>query len=290
MRSGFISIVGKPNVGKSSLLNALIGKHVSIVSDKTETTRTSIVGVYNDPLHQLIFTDTPGFDKLNYLLNKRSDDIANSSILDADIVLYVVDRKYNSSDIKYIERLNKKIPTILVVNKIDQFLNENNVKDILNSYLEVYEFLEYYLVSTKEGIGISPLLESLKAKVKDTILYYPLDQITNLSFEGVISELVREQIMLNMSEEIPHQVAVLVESLEELDYGVYFSRVNIIIERKAHKGLIIGKNGTMIKKIRHFAERNIKKTLESDVKLELFVKVVEDWRSKKEILDKLGVY
>ena len=289
MKSGFISIVGKPNVGKSTLLNQIIKKHVSIVSEKPETTRFSVIGIYNDADYQLVFTDTPGFDKYKHLLNRRSDSIATKAIGDADIVLYVVDRKYMDTDSEFIERLDENIPTILIINKIDLLETKADIDEIIVSYLGKFDFCDYVPVSSTNNIHIDKLIEIIKSKCVDETIYYPPEMTFALSLEGYISELIREQLMINLNEEIPHATGVVIESLTDIDDNEYECTALIILERENHKNIVIGKGGSLIKKIRQNAEKRIKMYLGLNVYLDLYVKVIKDWRNKPHILDSMGI-
>jgi GTP-binding protein Era len=288
LKSGFVSIVGKPNVGKSSLLNALLGSHVSITSEKPETTRKEIIGIKTTDDFQMVFIDTPGFDNFKHMLNQKSNQIAVDSATDCDVLVFLVDRTYNSVDKHLFENLNKTIPTILVVNKCDIY-NEVVTTNIINSYKKVFEFSEVVIVSALKNINIDILTNKITNYFFDEIMYYPDKEKTTMNQSEQISESIREQIMRGLEEEVPHSCAVLVENIKKLDTNKYKVFANIIIDRESLKPIVIGKGGTKIKSIRLKAEKEIKRNMGIDVSLELFVKVVKDWRNKASILTKLGL-
>lgn len=289
MRSGFVSIVGRPNVGKSTLINKLINKKIAITSDKAGTTRNIIYGVYNEPDTQIVFIDTPGIgktaDKLEAHLNKKA-----YSSLENDLVLFLIDAKggFGKGDTKILEKLkqdNKKV--ILVLNKIDQIDKEKLFNEILE-LKDLYEFLEIVPISSLKGSNIDELIKTIKKHLPDDIKYFNDDTITNTDEAFMIGEIIREKVLNLTKEEVPHAVTCVVENLE-FKKGICNINALIIVDRKNLKGIIIGKNGTMLKKIGSLARSDIEDYLGMKVYLEIYVKTIENWKNKEEIFDFLRI-
>ena len=279
MKSGFVSIVGRPNVGKSTLLNKLINKKLAITSDKVGTTRNNIYGIYNEPDTQIIFIDTPGIgkavDKLGATLNKKA-----YSSFENDLVLFLVDiaSGFGKNDEKILERLkqeNKKV--ILVLNKIDKINKEKLFEEILK-LKDLYDFLEIVPISGLKGNNTDELVKSIKKHLPDDIKYFEDDTITNTDETFMIGEIIREKVLNLTKEEVPHSVTCLVENIE-FKKGVANINALIIVDRKNLKKIIIGKNGSMLKKIGTLARKDI----------ELYVKTIENWKNKEEIFDFLKI-
>ncbi len=288
MKSGFVSIVGRPNVGKSTLLNNLINKKLAITSDKVGTTRNIIYGVYNEKDVQIVFIDTPGIgrakDKLGNVLNKKAYESFEN-----DIVLFVVDIKsgFGKNDEKILEKLkaeNKKV--ILVLNKIDKISKEELIEQIIK-LKDLYNFLEIVPVSGLKGDNKEELIKAIKKHLEDDIKYFEDDEIT-VDEDFMIGEIIREKVLNLTKEEVPHAVTCVLES-KKFKKGKAFITALIILDRKNLKKIIIGKNGAMLKKIGTLARQDIEQFLNMRVYLELYVKVIENWKNKEEIFDFLKI-
>ena len=289
MRSGFVSIVGRPNVGKSTLLNKLINKKLAITSDKVGTTRNNIYGIYNEEDTQIIFIDTPGIgkavDKLGATLNKKA-----YSSLENDLVLFLIDiaSGFGKNDEKILDRLkqeNKKV--ILVLNKIDKINKEKLFEEILK-LKDLYDFLEIVPISGLKGNNTDELVKAIKKHLPDDIKYFDNDIITNTDETFMIGEIIREKVLNLTKEEVPHSVTCLVENIE-FKKGIANINGLIIVDRKNLKKIIIGKNGSMLKRIGTLARKDIESYLNMKVYLELYVKTIENWKNKEEIFDFLKI-
>ncbi len=289
MKSGFVSIVGRPNVGKSTLINSLINKKIAITSDKAGTTRNIIYGVYNEPDTQIVFIDTPGIgrsaDKLEVHLNKKA-----FGSFENDIVLFLVDiaSGFGKGDEKILERIkqdNKK--TILVLNKIDKISKEKLFEEIVK-LKDLYDFLDIVPVSGLKGNNISELIKVIKKYLPDDVKYFEDDTITNVDETFMIGEIIREKVLNLTREEVPHAVTCIVEKLE-FKKGIANINALIIVDRKNLKGIIIGKQGSMLKKIGSLAREELEAYLGLKVYLELYVKVIENWKNKEEIFEYLKI-
>ena len=290
MRSGFVSFVGRPNVGKSTLLNSILGKRVAITSDKPQTTRNMIQGIYNDKDTQIVFVDTPGIHKPKSRLGKVLNKQAYYSINDVDIVVLVVDisEKIGTGD-KFVIDVLKNIenkPVFLVINKIDKLPKEEILKKI-DEYQKLYDFAEIIPVSARKKDNTDRLLEVIKKYLPDNIKYFDDNTITSSSPSFIISEFIREKILDLTSEEIPYSVTVIVENLEEDEHSMSINAV-VVVDRENLKKIIIGKNGSMIKEIGIRARKDIETYFNKRVYLELFVKVVDKWRDKEKFLNMIG--
>lgn len=289
MKSGFVAIVGKPNVGKSTILNAIIGSKISIVTSKNQTTRNSIQGIYNDDDSQIIFIDTPGIHKPKNRLGKILNKEAYISMDDVDIILFLVDITENlGKGDKFIIDLfkNTSKPVILVINKIDR-LPKSEILHKIEEYKDLYDFDEIVPVSAVKGDNIDRLISILKGKLTDNIKYYEDDVVTNVSNSFMISEIIREKILELTHEEVPHSVNVVTEDIS-YDKNVVNIKAMIVIDRENLKRIIIGKQGTMIKEIGRRARIEIEELLGKKVYLELFVKVIEKWRDREKYLNEIG--
>lgn len=289
MKSGFVSFVGRPNVGKSTLLNSILGKRVAITSDKPQTTRNLVQGIYNDKDTQIVFVDTPGIhkpqNKLGRVLNKQ----AYFTINDVDIVIMVVDisEKIGKGDSFVIDVLkNIDKPVFLVINKIDKLPREEILKKI-DEYQKLYDFAEIIPVSARKKDNVDRLLEVIKKYLPDNIQYYDSTTITDSSPEFIISEFIREKVLDLTEEEVPHSVACIVESIEE-DKDTLGIGATIIVDRENLKKIIVGKNGNMIKEIGIRSRHDIEEYFDKKVYLDLFVKVVPKWRDKEKFLNTIG--
>ncbi len=286
MKSGFVSFVGRPNVGKSTLINSIIGSKIAITSKVSNTTRNIIQGIYNDNDSQIVFVDTPGIhkptNKLGQILNKG----AYYSIDDVDIVCMLVDAKagLGSGDKYVIEKLKQvNKPVILIINKIDG-LSKDEIFNKINEYKDLYNFKEIVPISALKGSNIDELIKTIKGYLKDNIKYFDDNTTTNKSLEFMVSEIVREKILNLTKEEVPHSVTCITEKMIK-DKEKNIINVAIIVDRDSLKKIIIGKNGTMIKKIGTFARQDIENLLQTKVYLELYVKTIEKWRDREKYLN-----
>lgn len=285
MRSGFVSFVGRPNVGKSTLINEIVGSKIAIVSDKPQTTRNIIQGIYNDDDTQIVFVDTPGIHKPTHKLGQILNRGAYYSIDDVDVICLLVDAKagLGKGDKYVIERL-KKIdkPVILVINKIDG-LSKDEIFLKINEYKDLYDFKEIVPISALKNKNVDELIKVIKQYLKDNIKYFDDSMITNRSMQFMIAETVREKILWLTKEEVPHSVTCVVEKIVK-DKDKNIINVAIIVDRDALKKIIIGKGGSMIKKIGTMARKDIEKILGTKVYLELYVKTIEKWRDREKYL------
>ncbi len=289
MKSGFIGLVGRPNVGKSTLLNAIIGHKVAITSDKPQTTRNVIQGIRTDEDSQMVFVDTPGIhkpkNKLGRILNKE----AYYSLEDVDVVLFLVDitEPLGKGDMFVIDVLKKvEVPVILVINKIDKLPKEEILKKI-DQYKDLYNFDEIVPISARKMDNVDRLITVLKSKLTDNIKYYDEDMYTDKPVNFMVSELIREKILELTFEEVPHSVSVITDSMEYGRDSVNI-KATIVVDRENLKRILVGKNGTMIKKIGTRARMDIEPFLGRKVYLELFVKVIPKWRDREKFLNEIG--
>ena len=285
MHAGFVSFVGRPNVGKSTLINQIIGTKIAITSDKPQTTRNIIQGIYNDNDTQIVFVDTPGIhkpsNKLGQILNKG----AYYSIDDVDIVCFLIDAKAGlGKGDKYIIQRLKDInkPVILVINKIDG-LSKDEIFLKINEYKDLYDFADIVPVSALKNKNIDELLKVIKKYLKDNIKYFEEGTLTNRSTQFMIAEIVREKILWLTKEEVPHSVTCVTEKIIK-DKDKNIINVAIIVDRDALKKIIIGKGGSMIKKIGTLARQDLEKILNTKIYLELYVKTIEKWRDREKYL------
>ncbi|MDD4718523.1 MAG: GTPase Era [Bacilli bacterium] len=289
MKSGFVALVGRPNVGKSTLINNIIGKKVAITSDKPQTTRNIIQGIYNTLDTQIVFVDTPGIHKPKHKLGEFLNKQAYYSINDVDIVVMLVDASSTlGPGDKHIIEILKTIekPVVLVINKIDK-LKREELLPIIEKYSKLYNFSDIIPLSALKKDNISDLIETLKKYLTDEIKYYPDDQITNRSREFLIAEIIREKVFNLTEEEIPHSLTCVVEQIKK-DKNKYIINAVIIVDRESLKKIIIGKQGQKIKQIGILARPEIEILLGEKVYLELFVKTIKKWREKEKYLAEFG--
>ena len=289
MKSGFVSIIGRPNTGKSTLLNTVLKTHLAIVSNVAGTTRNAIQGVYNDEEAQIIFIDTPGLHKPQDRLGKLLNQDAYQSLDDIDVVLFVVDASapLGKGD-KFITQALKSTtaPVILVLNKIDKLDNEG-ILNAINTYKELYDFSDIVPISAIKDDNVNRLISVIKKYLTDDIKYYDDDTLTNTSVRFIIGELVREKILNLTNDEVPHSVTC-VTTLYEEKKDIININVDIIVDRDSLKKIIIGHNGQMIKNIGTYARRDIEAMLHKQIYLELYVKTIKNWRDKEKYLTELG--
>ncbi len=284
MRSGFISLVGRSNVGKSTILNAIIGEKISIVTPKRQTTRNSIQGIYNDKDCQIIFVDTPGIHKPINELGEKMDKISYSSIRDCDIAVLVVDagRKFDDGDQYLFDHLKFDCKLIIAFNKID-LTNINLINSLKEKYIEHYNPIAVIEMSAIEEFGISDLINKIKENLDEGPQYYDLETLTNVDIKFRVQEIIREKMLLLLKEEVPHSVAVQCTEIVS-DVSPVEIYAKIIVERDSQKGIVIGAKGKMIKKIGTKARVDIEKLIGRHVNLQLVVQVVENWRNSSRFL------
>ena len=289
MKSGFVSLVGRPNVGKSTLINNIIGKKIAITSNKPQTTRNVIQGIYNEEDTQIIFVDTPGVHKPNHKLGNYLNKQAYYSINGVDVILFLIDinEEFGRGDTFVLEKIKEtKKPIILVLNKIDKVSNEEILKKI-NEYKEIYSFDEIVPVSAYKKNNIKELIKTIKKYLTDEIKYYDDNFITNKPITFMISEIVREKIFELTKEEVPHSLTCIVENMEK-DKNGYHINVAVIVDRDALKKIIIGKQGNMIKEIGIKSRKELEELLGKKVYLETYVKTIKNWRDKEKYLQEFG--
>lgn len=289
MKSGFVSIVGRPNVGKSTLLNKLLNQKIAITSDKVGTTRNTIYGIYNDEDSQIVFVDTPGINKATSKLGEVLNNKAYSSF-DNDLVLFLVDiaSGFGPNDNRILNRLkedNKDV--ILVLTKVDK-IKKDKLYDEIIKLKDLYNFLDIVPISSIKGINTTELIKVIKKYLKDDVKYFDDDVITNVSEKFLVGEIIREKILILTKEEVPHAVTCIVENMEFKKDKCYINAC-IVVDRDNLKGIIIGKNGQMLKKVGTMAREEIEVLLGKKVYLELFVKVIENWRQKPNLFEELGL-
>lgn len=290
MKSGFVSFIGRPNVGKSTLLNSILNKKVAITSSKPQTTRNLVQGIYNEEDTQIVFVDTPGIHKAHNKLGKVLNKQAYFTINDVDIIIMVVDitEKVGTGD-KFVIDILKNIenkPVFLVINKIDKLPREEILSKI-EEYMNLYNFTEVIPVSARKKDNVNRLIEVIKKYLPDNIKYFDSNTVTSSSPEFIISELIREKVLELTNEEVPHSTACIVEELYEEDKIINIG-ASIIVDRENLKKIIIGKNGSMIKEIGIRARKDIEEYYNKQVYLDLFVKVIPKWRDKEKFLNMIG--
>jgi len=291
LKSGFVAIVGRPNVGKSTLINALINDKIAITSPKPQTTRNRILGILTNENYQIIFVDTPGMHKGRDLLNKKIDKIAVSSLKDVDSIIFVVDKNKTAAEehiINYFKNINKDV--YLVINKIDLITKKNEIDLIIFSYLETYNFKGIYPISALTSKNINFLIDDIVKNLKSGPFYYPKETKTDQSDEMIMAEFIREKILYYTQEEIPHATAVYIESMNyNKEYKTVDVTAIIVVERKSQKGILIGKAGSKLKEIGTAARLDINKKFGFKIHMELWVKVNKNWRNNPNELAKFGI-
>ncbi|AOH55748.1 MULTISPECIES: GTPase Era [Bacillaceae] len=290
-KSGFISIIGRPNVGKSTFLNRVIGQKIAIMSDKPQTTRNKVQGVLTQNDSQMIFIDTPGIHKPKHKLGDFMMKVATNTLKEVDLILFMINATegYGRGDEFIIEKLQTvKTPVFLVVNKIDA-MHPDELLPIIEKYQQLYPFAAVVPISALEGNNVDTLLEQIKEHLPEGPQFYPADQVTDHPERFIISELVREKVLHLTREEIPHSVAVVIDSIKKMDNSDTINvMATIVVERDSQKGIVIGKQGKMLKEVGSRARVDIENLLGSKVFLELWVKVQKDWRNKASQLRDYG--
>jgi GTP-binding protein Era len=287
-KAGFVNIVGNPNVGKSTLMNQLVGERISIATFKAQTTRHRIMGIVNTDDMQIVFSDTPGVLKPNYKMQEMMLAFSESALADADVLLYVTDVVENpEKNMEFLEKVQKmNIPVLLLINKIDQ----SNQKDLGNIVMKWHSLLpnaEILPISAKNKFGVDMLLKRIKELLPESPAYFDKDQLTDKPARFFVSEIIREKILLYYDKEIPYSVEVKVESFKEGEKSINI-RAIIFVERDSQKGIIIGHQGVALKKVGSESRKALEKFFGKKVFLETFVKVDKDWRSSEKELDSFG--
>ncbi len=290
IKSGFIAIVGKPNVGKSTLLNAIMGEKIAIISPKPQTTRNRILGIKTTDAYQMVFIDTPGMHKGKDLLNQSIDRIAVSSLSEVDVVVFVVDRIMDQETepiIHYFKGL--KVPILLVINKIDALKTRSAIDEIILSYLPTFSFDAVIPVSAKNQTHLDKLLDAIVPHLIEGPYFFPKEMKSDQSEQHMMAELIREKILYQTEQEVPHAVAVTIESISENEaLNTVDVSALIVVERPTQKQILIGKGGEKIKKIGTEARLEINRLLNTKIHLSLWVKVKKNWRNRPTDLKALG--
>ncbi|MBQ7426169.1 MAG: GTPase Era [Prevotella sp.] len=294
-KAGFVNIVGNPNVGKSTLMNQLVGERISIATFKAQTTRHRIMGIVNTPEMQIVFSDTPGVLKPNYKLQESMLAFSESALQDADVLLYVTDVVENpEKNMDFLEKVQKlDLPVILLINKIDELASETSStsQTRLTSIVEKWHGLlpkaEILPISAKNKFGVDMLLKRIQELLPESPAYFDKDQLTDKPARFFVSEIIREKILLYYDKEIPYSVEVSVERFKEDDKHIHINAV-IYVERDSQKGIIIGHQGVALKKVSTEARKSLEKFFDKAIYLEIFVKVDKDWRSSDRELEHFG--
>ena len=287
-KAGFVNIVGNPNVGKSTLMNQLVGERISIATFKAQTTRHRIMGIVNTPEMQIVFSDTPGVLKPNYKLQESMLAFSVSALSDADVLLYVTDVVENpEKNADFLEKVRSMtIPVLLLINKIDES-NQKALGDIVERWHALLPKAEILPISAKNKFGTDLLLRRIQELLPESPPYFDKDQLTDKPARFFVSEIIREKILLYYDKEIPYAVEVKVERFKETEKKIHINAV-IYVERDSQKGIIIGHQGVALKKVSTEARKTLEKFFDKEVFLETFVKVDKDWRSSKKELDSFG--
>ncbi len=289
-KAGFVNIVGNPNVGKSTLMNQLVGERISIATFKAQTTRHRIMGIVNTDEMQIVFSDTPGVLKPNYKLQESMLAFSESALTDADVLLYVTDVMENpEKNMDFLEKVQKMtIPVILLINKIDE-TNQGHLGTLVEKWHQLLPNAEILPISAKNKFGVDILLRRIKDLLPDSPPYFDKEQLTDKPARFFVSEIIREKILLYYDKEIPYSVEVVVESFKEKENSIHI-RVVIYVERDSQKGIIIGHQGVALKKVGAESRKALERFFGKSIFLETYVKVDKDWRSSKKELENFGYY
>lgn len=288
-KSGFVALIGRPNVGKSTLLNFLVGQKVAIMSPQPQTTRNKISGIYTDDQEQIVFIDTPGIHKPKNKLDDFMDKSSYSALDEVDVVLFMVEPEPAGKGDQYIAELLKKIkkPVFLVINKIDK-VHPDKLLSIIDSYKNLGDFAEIVPISASQGNNVSELIKTIAKYLPEGPQFYDADQLTDRPEYFIVAELIREQVLKLTHEEVPHATAVVVDRMRDHEGGKLQIEATIYVERPGQKGIIIGKKGQMLKQIGIAARQEIETLLGEKVNLRLWVKVQKNWRSDPAFLKSIG--
>ena len=289
-KSGFVALIGRPNVGKSTLMNHLIGQKIAITSDKPQTTRNRIQTVYTDERGQIVFLDTPGIHKAKNKLGDYMVNVAEHTLREVDVVLWLVEPTtfIGAGERHIVEKLKQvKTPVILIINKVDT-VEKTEVLKFIDTYRKIYQFAEIIPVSALKDINTDEVLNVLFRYLGEGPQYFDDDTVTDQPMRQIAAELIREKALRYLSDEIPHGIAVTIEKITERKNGLFDIEANIVCERDSHKGIIIGKQGAMLKKIGSAARREIEALMGAPVNLQLWVKVRKEWRDNELFLKNYG--
>lgn len=288
-KSGFVTIIGMPNVGKSTLLNAVAGQKIAIISDKPQTTRNKILAIHTTQTEQIIFTDTPGIHQPHNRLGELMVDSANSAMRDTDVVVFMVDATRPIQDMereiaKTVEKTGA--PCILVINKVD-LVRKDELLPLIANYSNIHDFEAIVPMSAKNEDGVEILMEEIREFIKPGPRFYDVDMVTDQPEKQIAAEIIREKLLWLLEQEVPHGIAIEIEKMQEREKITNIYAV-IYCEKTTHKGIIIGKNGEMLKKIGTLAREDIEKMLDKKVYLELWVRVKSDWRNNSHLIKNFG--
>lgn len=290
-KSGFVTLIGRPNVGKSTLMNHLVGQKIAITSDKPQTTRNRIQTVYTDERGQIIFLDTPGIHKAKNKLGEYMVNVAEHTMSEVDVILWLVEPStfIGAGERHIAEQLRKvKTPVMLVINKIDILKNQDEILTFIDTYKDICDFAEIVPVSALKAKNTDLMMELLFRYLPYGPQFYDEDTVTDQPMRQIAAELIREKALRLLSDEIPHGIAVTIEKMTERDNGMTDIEANIVCERDSHKGIVIGKGGAMLKKIGSSARREIETLLDTKVNLQLWVKVRKEWRDSELYMKNYG--
>lgn len=288
--SGFVTIIGRPNVGKSTLMNQIIGEKISIISDKIQTTRHTIHGILSEEDAQIIFIDTPGIHKPKHRLGDYMVDVSIQTLNDVDVILFMINAKegYGKGDEFILEQLSRvDSPVFLLINKVD-LIHPDELFPLIEQYKDKCDFEEIIPISALNGNNVNTAISYIKSHLPAGPKYYDENQITNKSERFLLSELIREKVLTHTKEEVPHSINVMIESMEERNKQTVYIQALIITERKSQKGILIGRNGKMLKKIGQEARVEMEEVLGKKVFLDLWVKIQKDWRNRQSLLTQYG--
>ena len=292
-KSGYVSVVGRPNVGKSTLLNAIIGEKISAISSKPQTTRQNITFIHTDDDSQIIFLDTPGIQRPKNKLGEFMLTESKESIDEADVITYIVDtsKKIGKAEMSIIDILKEyqgKLSIILLINKVDT-IKKDELLEIISMYADEGIFNEIIPISAMKKDGVDIYIETLKKYLKPGPMYYPEDMITDKNERFIVAEIIREKGLRYLNEEVPHGLAISIEKFKKReDKNIYDIEANIYVERDSHKGILIGKGGSMLKRIGAEAREDAERLLDAKVNLQIWVKVEKNWRERDNLVKRFG--
>lgn len=292
-KSGYVSVVGRPNVGKSTLLNAIIGEKISAISSKPQTTRQNITFIHTDDDSQIIFLDTPGIQRPKNKLGEFMLTESKESIDEADVITYIVDTskkigKAERSIIEILKEYHGRIPIILLINKVDT-IKKDELLEIISMYAKEEIFNEIIPISAMKNDGVDIYIKTLKKYLKPGPMYYPEDMITDKNERFIVAEIIREKGLRYLNEEVPHGLAISIEKFKKReDKNIYDIEANIYVERDSHKGILIGKGGSMLKRIGTEAREDVERLLDAKVNLQVWVKVEKNWRERYNLVKRFG--
>ena len=292
-KSGFVAVIGRPNVGKSTLMNAILGEKIAIVSPKPQTTRFRQLGIYTRPNAQIVFVDTPGLHEPRTKLGEYMVSVAVEALRDADVILWVVDASEppTAEDRRIAEHIaaaEGQTPLVLVLNKADRARDEGQLRAHRAAFEELAPASRVVQTVATQGVGVAELVETLVELLPEGPRYYPADQLSDTALRDIVAEIIREKALLNLEQEVPHGVATQVEEFKQRNENLTYIAATLYVERESHKGIVIGKGGQMLKRISQQAREEIERLLGTRVYLELWVKVLKGWRKNEAALRRLG--